>query len=340
MRVLWCVLAACVAAVGQTAVHVARATQLMQDRLFAAAGSEFEIALKQEPSNNGVRFQYAACLFAQGRNEEARQQFEAVRRQTGDSPGVNYYLGRLDLLGGDFASAVGKLRAAEADPAFSRAAFYLGLAYLGTGNRAEAIHSLERAATASPRDGQVHYRLARAYSAAGRSDDADREYKLYNDCRNTLRTTEQDVRECAKALRSSRIEEARPVCQRVADPNDPERLVVLAQLYGERGAYDDAIEPLRRAVQIDAESFEAWHDLGLTLFRLKRYGDARAPLERAVALNPEFADTLNLLAATLYVLGDDAAALPVLEKLHSLKPGDAQVSAALERVRAAVREKR
>jgi Flp pilus assembly protein TadD len=327
-------------AFAQTAVHLGKATQLMQDRLFVAAGAEFEIALKEDPGNSAVRLQYATCLFAQGRNDEARQQFETVRRQAGDSPGVNYYLGRLDLLGGDFAGAIQKLRAADMDAAFSRAAFYLGLAYLGAGHRAEAIQYLEQAASRTPRDAQVHYRLGRAYSAAGRSEDADREYRLYNDCRNALRTTEQDVRECAKALRTRSIEEARPVCQSVADPNDPERLVVLAQLYGENGAFADAIEPLRRAVQIDGDSFEAWHDLGLTLFRLKRYAEARGPLERAAVLSPEFADTLNLLAATLYVLGDDAAALPVLEKLHTMQPGDQQVAAALERVRAAVKAKR
>src|SRR5271157_2501515 len=65
----------------ETEAHIGKATQLMQDRLFSEAGDEFERALAGDPENSVVRFQYAACLFSQGRNEEARQQFEAVRQQ-------------------------------------------------------------------------------------------------------------------------------------------------------------------------------------------------------------------------------------------------------------------
>jgi tetratricopeptide (TPR) repeat protein len=324
----------------QSAVRVGKAARLMQERLFSEAGVEFEQALAGDPENGEVRFQYATCLFAQGRNDDAREQFEAARRRLGDSPGLHYYLGRLDFLAGRFADAIRELRAADANPAAPQAAFYLGLALLSSGNLEEGTKCLERAAARNPRDAQVHYRLARAYSMADRKAEADKEYKLYREGRENSRTTEEHVRACDEALHKGPIAEARTVCRRIADPNDPERLVVLGQLYGGVGAFADAIEPLQQAVKLDTDSFEGWHNLGLSLFRLKRYREARAPLERAAALNPAFFDTLNLLAATLYVLGDDAAALPVLEKAHALRPDDAQVSAALNQLRAAHKEKR
>ncbi len=313
--------------------HVGRAAQLMQDRLFTEAAAEFEKALAADPENQEVRFQYATCLFAQGRNDEARREFETVRRRLGDSAGLQYYLGRLDLLANRYAEAVTELRAADKSAGFPQAAFYLGLAYLSNGNLEEGTRCLERAAVRSPRDPQVHYRLARAYTLAGRKADADQQLNLYRQCRETARSTEEQVRVCDDALHKRPIAEARAVCTRIADPNDPERLVVLGQLYGDAGAFADAIAPLRQAVKVDPDSFDAWHNLGLSLFRLKRYPEARGPLERAAALNPDYFDTLNLLAATLYVLGDDRAALPVLEKAHALRPGDAQVAAALERLR-------
>ena len=106
------------------------------------------------------------------------------------------------------------------------------------------------------------------------------------------------------------------------------------------GRLDLADTHFAEAAKLDPNSFEAWHNLGLSLFRLNRFEEARAPLERAAALNPGFFDTLNLLAATLYVLRDDAAALPVLERAHALRPDDAQVAAALEQLRAAAKQKR
>jgi Flp pilus assembly protein TadD len=106
-------------------------------------------------------------------------------------------------------------------------------------------------------------------------------------------------------------------------------------LFGDAGAFAEALEPLNRAVQLDPNSFEAWHNLGVTYFRLNQYKEARAPLEKAVALRPEFYGSVVLLGATLYMLGDDAAALPVLERAHRLNPADAQTAAVLEKLRAA-----
>jgi len=324
----------------QASVHAGNATRLMQDRLFSEAGVEFEKALAADSTNDETRFGYATCLFAQGRNAEAREQFESLIPRLGDSPGLEYYLGRLDLLGNDFAAAVRRLSPLEASPNFPQADFYLGLAYLGSGSLADGIRCLEKAAARNPHDAQVHYRLARAYTEAARAADAEKEYEKYRQSRADLRTTEGDVRACNDALHSRPIAEARPICGRIADPNDPERLVMLGQLYGDAGAFAEAVEPLRMAAKLDPNSFEAWHNLGLSLFRLKRYREARAPLERAAVLNPAFFDTLNLLAATLYVLGDDEGALPVLERAHALKPDDAQVAAALEQLRAAGQRKR
>jgi len=123
------------------------------------------------------------------------------------------------------------------------------------------------------------------------------------------------------------------------DPNDPEKLTLLGQLLGEGGAFDLAIDPLQRAVSLDPNSFEAWHDLGLTYFRLHKYAEARGPLEKAVALRPNFYGSVVLLGGTLYMLGDDAAALPVLERALRLKPSDAETAAVVEKLRAEQKKK-
>jgi tetratricopeptide (TPR) repeat protein len=141
------------------------------------------------------------------------------------------------------------------------------------------------------------------------------------------------------ALRARPITQAREICRRLADPNDSRRLILLGQLYAEAGAFADAVDPLQLAVNLDPKSFEAWHYLGLSLYGLHHYQEAVKPLENAAALNPQFFDTLNLLAKTLHVLGNDAAALPILERAHNLNPGDANVTGALERMRAGLKAK-
>jgi Flp pilus assembly protein TadD len=315
--------------------HISRGVQLMQEQLFEAAASEFEQAVALNEKDPKAHLQFAVCLLSLGRNDEARKQFERVQRLAGESRYVTYYLGRLDLLANDYASAIKRLGSVAEDPPFPDTAFHLGVAYISSGDVAEGSTWLQRAVKLLPRDYRVHYRLARAYSSGGHEKEAAREYDLYTQLRDEHKNTEKDVRDCTGALRAEPPAAAREVCHRIDDPNDPDKLTLLGQLFGDAGAFAEALDPLTRAVQLDPNSFEAWHNLGVTYFRLKQYKEARAPLEKAVALRPEFYGSVVLLGATLYMLGDDAAALPVLEHAHRLNPADAQTAAVLEKLRAA-----
>jgi len=314
--------------------HLNKGTQLMQDQLFGAAKSEFEKAIALSPANPGAHFKLATSLLALGLNDEARGQFEQVRKLAGESPYVTYYLGRLDLLANDYKSAIQRLGSIADKPPASDTAFHLGVAYISSGDSANGIKWLERAVKLSPRDYRVRYRLARAYTSVGQEKDAAREFALYNQFRDEHKNTEKETRDCVGALQSGSVTNAHDVCHRMFDPNDPEKLTLLGQLFGDSGAFTEALDPLKRAVQLDPNSFEAWHNLGVTYFRMQQYADARAPLERAVALRPEFYGSVVLLGATLYMLGEDKAALPVLERAHLLNPTDAQTEAVLEKLRA------
>ena len=319
--------------------HAGKAAQLMQDRRYGEAAEEFEQSLAADPNNDTVRIQYATCLFVQERNQEARQQFEIELRRLGNQPGLNYYLGRLDLRANDFTSAVRRLQPLSTNPGLPKASFYLGLAYLSAGQQAPALQSLERAAKNNPTDPETHYRLGRVYTVAGRIEEGDREFAIYRKVRETQRLVEEEGHACMDALRTQPLSRAREVCQRIADPNDARRMLLLGQLYAGSGAFAEAVEPLRVAAKLDPESFDAWHTLGRSLYGLRRFQEAVPPLQKAASLNPGYFDTLNLLAATLHALGDDAAALPILEQAHTLNPGDAGVTSALERLRDAQKEK-
>jgi Flp pilus assembly protein TadD len=313
--------------------HLSRGTQLMHDQLFESAAKEFQEALAIHPGDPRASFQYAVCLLSLGRNDEARNQFESLQKQTGGSPHITYYLGRLDLLSNDYGSAIKRFSSISRTPPFPDTGFHLGVAYISSGDLTNGIKWLEEAAKRLPRDYRVHYRLARAYSSARRERDANKEYELYRKFLNEHKNTETDVRACSDAL-NSQSDSAHQSCQRLFDPNDPEKLTLLGELYGDAGAFDQALDPLTRAAQLDANSYEAWHDLGLTYFRMQRYKEARSPLQNAVKLQPDAYGSVVTLGATLYMLGDDEAALPMLEHAHQLNPADAQTNAVLEKLRA------
>jgi len=325
------VLSTCISLLAQLSDHTGRADQLMKSQMYDAAATEFEAALATEPVTPVIRYHYAVCLFSAGRNDDARRAFAALPK----APEVAYYLGRLDLLDGKSADAIREFESLNSNPQISDLPYFLGLAYVAAGNQVIGLKWLEKAAIATPRDYHVHYRLARLYSALGRKADADREYKLYQDSRDAQKDTETHARACNQALDAQHPSGATEACRPLFDPNDPEKLVLLGQLYGRHGAFTAAIEPLRKATQVDPNSFDAWHNLGLSYFRLKQYKEAREPLAKAAALRPDFFDTLNVLGATLYMLGDDNAALPVLERAHKLRPGDAQLTQALRQLQEA-----
>src|SRR2546429_39292 len=151
---------------------LSRGAQLMQDQLFEAAANEFEQALELNAADPRARFEFAVCLVSLGRNDEARRQFDEVRQLTGESRYVTYYLGRLDLLSNDYASAIRRLGSLTEEPPFPDTAFYLGVAYISSGDVAGGTKWLERAAKLLPHDYRVHYRLARAYSSGGARHEA------------------------------------------------------------------------------------------------------------------------------------------------------------------------
>jgi tetratricopeptide (TPR) repeat protein len=312
--------------------HIGKGYELVQNDRFAEAAQEFRAALALDPGAEKARYQLAVCLFAVGERDASRKEFERLSKATQNDASVAYYLARLDLVAGDAAAAIRRLAPLMAHPPFSDAAFYLGSAYLAQGDREHAIHWLRKAAQSDPRDFRIHYRLARALQQSGLAKESEQEYALSTEMRERYNETARQSTACVQALRAEPTDRALEVCQRLFDPNDPDKLTTLGMLYGENGKYEAAIEPLQRAAQLDPDSFEVYHNLGLTYFRLKRFAEARAPLEKAVSLRPDFFGSNALLGATLYSLKDDEGAYRVLDFAHQLKPDDADTAELLFRL--------
>jgi tetratricopeptide (TPR) repeat protein len=306
--------------------HLGRGHDALKYNRYQEAVTEFRAALAHDPTLVvRARFPLAVALFSVQEREQARQEFEKIRAQTGDDPNIAYYLGRLDMMEGNLDSAIKNLTLAATNPPFPDTAYYLGYAYLKKGDTAAAEKWLRKAAELSPQDFRVQERLGLLYRAMGRKEEEEKAFALSTELHKGDVEATQVALECSQALDARPRDEARAVCDKLDDPHDLSKLVTLGTIYGQHGKYEEALEPFRQAARLDPESYEMQYNLGLTLFRLKRYGEARAPLEKAAQLRPDMFEMNAPLGAALFMLGDDVAAYPVLSRAHQLAPENADM---------------
>ena len=322
------VIASVVATAQESAdTHLGRGYQALKQERYEEAASEFRTALKIDPALvMRARFPLAVALFQNKQTAEARKEFEAVRREAGSSPAVAYYLGRLDLLDENFASAVRNLSEAAAKPPFPDTAYHLGFAYLKQGDLPNAEKWLVRAEQANPEDSAIPYQLATVYRKEGRDAEAKQAFARSA----AIRRTEADEallrHECAQKLEEGPREEALAVCGRLYDPDNALKLTTLGTIYGQHGDLEAALPPLQRAAELEPQSPQMQYNLAFTYYELKRYPDAREHVAKAVEQWPDIFQLNSLYGAVLLRLGQIREAYPVLQHAHELDPSDTRTA--------------
>jgi tetratricopeptide (TPR) repeat protein len=312
---------------GSVDAHLGRGYAALKDDRYEEAAREFRAALALDSKLTlRARFPLAVTLFELQKPEEARKEFEAVRSEVGDHPDVMYYLGRLELTDGNFDKAIEDLTAAARKPPFPDTAYYLGSAYLKKGALEPAAKWLDTAARLNPRDPHVIERLAALYRQQGRKVEAEKVFAEAADLRQRDATVSRQRIECAQKLETSSLEEARPVCEQLFDPNDADKLTMLGTIYGQHGDYAEALKPLRRAAELSPDSPQTEYNLALDCFQLQHYIEAREALARVVKLWPDLSQLSTLYGAVLYKLGDEPSAYQVLSHAHELNPQDAHTA--------------
>jgi tetratricopeptide (TPR) repeat protein len=296
---------------------------LKQDR-YDVAADEFRAALQLDPKLVlRARFPLAVALFEMKKPEEARREFEAVRREVGDHPNISYYLGRLDLDDLNFESAIQNLSKAVEKPPFPDAAYYLGYAYFKQDDLANAEKWFKRATELLPHDGRVQYQLGMVYRRQGKEEEAKKAMALSGEQRRRASHESQLRLECAQKLDQGPIEEAHALCEQLYDPDSVEKLTALGTIYGQHGDAEAALKPLRRAAELASHSPQMQYNVALAYFQLNRFAEARTPLENALARWPDIFQLNALYGAVLSKLGEDLQAYHSLRHAHELNAQDA-----------------
>ena len=295
---------------------------LKQDR-YQSAEEEFRAALAID-STLVLRAQFplAVALFEEHKSAEARREFEAVRKQTGDHPNVLYYLGRLDIDDRDFAAAINHFSGAAAKPPFPDTAYYLGFAYLKQGDLPNAEKWLQEAQQSTPRDSRVPYQLGLVYRKQGREDEAQKALALSSDLHRQDDSEAQLRTECGQKLEKGTREEAHAVCDKLYHDDDADRLTALGMIYAQQGDLDAALKPFLKAAELSPQSPQVQYNLALTYFQLHRLAEARVPLEQALKRWPDLFPLNALYGTVLINLGEEERAYQILKHAHELNPQD------------------
>ena len=310
-----------------TRAHLGKGYEALKQDRYEEAAQEFQAALAADPSLTlRARFPLAVALFESHKPEEARKEFEIVRKEVGDHPNVLYYLGRMDLDGLDYASAIRNLSKAAAKPPFPDTAYFLGLAYFKQGDLPNAEKWLVEAERAIPTDARVPYQLGFVYRKQGLEEKAKKSMALSQRLRQ--RDTEQSriKTECGEKLEKGPRAEAHTVCDQLYDDNNPDKLTALGTLYGQHGDLEAALKPLKRAAELAPQSPQVQFNLALTYFQLNQFEQARKPLEPAIKRWPDLFQLNMLYGAVLMKLGDLQLARETLRHAHDLNPQDTETA--------------
>lgn len=285
--------------------HLEAAQQALREASYETAVEEFRAALRDDPTLGApARLPLAGALIKLNRNGAARDQLEIVRREIGDRPDVDYYLGILSLNDRQFANAVAYLGKAAANPPYPDTAYQLGFACLKAGDLPCAGKWLNVAAKANSNSAQAFYELGLVYRQQGR----DAQAKQAFDRSTALRTAEtaelQAEFACRQKLQRGSRDEARAACQKLYDPGDARKLIQLGLAYGKAGDFEAALPPFQRAAELQPNDPRAQYNLALTLCQMKRFDDARQLLSNAVKQWPNESRIASLYASVLAQLGE------------------------------------
>jgi protein O-GlcNAc transferase len=295
---------------------------LRQDR-YEVAVSEFRAALQLNPKLIlRARFPLAVALFESHKSDEARREFEVVRREAGDHPNVLYYLGRLDLEDQKFEGAIENFSKAVVNPPFPDTSYYLGYAYFKQGNLPAAENWLKQAVHMNPRDARMQYQLGLVYRKEGLESEASKALTQSEELRQRDANESRLRLECGQKLDQGPREEARAVCEQLYDPDNAEKLTALGTIYGQHGDLEAALKPLRRAAELAPESPQMQYNLALAYYQTNQFEQARSPLANALKRWPDLFQLNALYGAVLAKLGEDVPAYEALRHAYQLNPQD------------------
>jgi len=169
-------------------VHMLLGEAFADQGEYGTALEEYHKSLALNPIQAQTHFLTGLALLRIGSPSEAVQEFRAALKLNPTDASTKYHLAfaLIELQQKDEALTLLQ-QVIQQDPKYADAYYELGKLQLEKGDIAAAISSLEAGIKLSPDSDYIHYQLAMAYRRDSRSEDAEREIKLYQALKNLHR---------------------------------------------------------------------------------------------------------------------------------------------------------
>jgi serine/threonine-protein kinase len=205
----------------------------------------------------------------------------------------------------------------ELDSHLPEASLCLGAVQNGTGEYQRAVETFTNAISQDPTNDQGYVGLARAYEHLGDDGKAEATYRRAIALRPRYWANHDRLGGFYRD-RSRYVEAAEQFKSEVElTPDNPQAYLSLGTQHGMLGQYEESLAAFERSAQLQP-SFAVYANIGMTLFRLRRFDDAAASLQRARTLRPAEYTAFSNLARIYYWNGRRAEAAPLYEKAIAL----------------------
>jgi predicted Zn-dependent protease len=183
---------------GSPQVHEINAEALEAQGRWDDAAEEYRVILNTDPARPGIHFKLGRLYLSRPKTpttmDDAKREFEAELRISPSNAGAEYVLGEIDRQGEQWPGAIAHFsKASKLDPRFVDAFAGLGRSLMAVDRPADAIPPLESAVKLQPANPELHFHLATAYRRAGRKAEADREMAAHQESTEKARQARDDL---------------------------------------------------------------------------------------------------------------------------------------------------
>jgi len=169
-------------------IHVLLGEAFADQGVYGTALEEYRKALAIDPNQARTHFLAGLVLIHQGRPTDATPELRAALKLDPSDVETKYHLAFALLQTQQKDEAVPLLQEViRQDPKNADAYYQLGKLQLDQGETEAAISNLETGIKLNPDSDYIHYQLALAYRRGSRTEDAEREMKLYQALKNRRR---------------------------------------------------------------------------------------------------------------------------------------------------------
>jgi len=161
-------------------LHMMLGSAFADQKEYDTALEEYRKALAIDPSQEQAHYLAGLALIRNGHPKDAAGDLRAALKLSPGDTLAKYHLAFSLIQIRELQEAQTLLREViQQDPKYADAYYELGKLQLEQGDTKGSVASLENGAKANPEADYIHYQLAMAYRRDSRTEDAEREIKLY-----------------------------------------------------------------------------------------------------------------------------------------------------------------